>query len=165
MMVDGEEQNRISLKGADLFRMGNEAEVSPILTRSEEGKIVLEASHFGYRRIGVFHTRRVILHGDQLMTIEDDLEGNGQHRLQLFFHLGPEWRAAEFHLGDQALACDVRGPRSVHFHWRAPIALRGEQQAACISRAYGATCNATRLHIQGEARLPLQITTSISWDT
>jgi hypothetical protein len=58
------------------------------------GEQIWAGGHEGYRRLpggGVRHQRRVRLTpDDQTIVVDDLLTGSGSHRVELFFHLGPD---------------------------------------------------------------------------
>lgn len=57
LVLDGQEQNTIDNGQTGLFRMGTEAQVGPIEHWRENGRLCLRASHSGYKRLGLTHTR------------------------------------------------------------------------------------------------------------
>jgi len=165
VMVDGEEQNRISLETANLFRLADDAAVSEITTWSVDGSAHLKASHSGYSRIGVVHTRTLSLAEDRVISLLDQLTGTGEHSIELFFHLPACWQVRSIFRVHEDLVCELNGPRAVAFSWRSKVALEGEYRAAKISRAFGSWIAATQIRIHGRAQVPLQISTQIRWTT
>jgi hypothetical protein len=53
-----------------------------------DGKVVLQASHDGYRRIGVTHTRR-IEHDARGWLVIDSISGVGIHQIDAYFQIAP----------------------------------------------------------------------------
>ena len=117
---------------------------------------LVEASHRGYARLGdpVVHRRILLLsRSTRRLVIEDALEGNGTHRLEWFFHLGPRVEAR--------LAADGRGlsgrAGAVRFRLRADEAPDGTRFAIVpdqFSAGYGQRVEAATLCLTWEGRLP-----------
>ena len=84
--VDGEEQSEVW--GA--FRVARRARPQGVVT---DRRTFAEASHDGYRRLNgrVEHRRKVELREAELV-VTDRLEGRGEHRVEMFFHMHPEAR-------------------------------------------------------------------------
>lgn len=82
--IDGEDQSEVW----SAFRVARRARPFDLRT---DGKTFAEAAHDGYRRLSnpVIHRRRVDLGADRL-RITDSIEGNGHHRVEMFFHFHPE---------------------------------------------------------------------------
>jgi hypothetical protein len=59
IVVDAQEQNRIDGRPIALFSLSNDAKVSRITCGASEKSLLLTASHSGYERLGVRHTRKV----------------------------------------------------------------------------------------------------------
>lgn len=123
--------------------------------------------HDGYRRLGVTHTRRIELsaRGD-MVTISDEVAGNGEHEMAIHFHFAPDieltpgpqptcWQVAK--VGSQRrvlLEVDeawyweaVRGSESPQLGWYSP--------SLCV-KVPVFTLRGTR-----RARLPVQAMTRI----
>jgi uncharacterized heparinase superfamily protein len=159
--VDGAEQN--SIDPALLFRVGNEARVSPIEIRNEEGATVLRANHSGYERIGVLHERTLRINPESL-EISDDLAGTGEHRIDLFFHLGSGWDASAIESeGTEVGFLLTKDSREVRLWSRCPSTANAATEPVLHSQTYGFFFNAQCLHLQIQASLPLQIQTRITW--
>ena len=56
-----------------------------------EGEQWVTGVHDGYMRLGVSHTRRIELsaRGD-VVTVSDEIAGNGEHELAIYFHFAPD---------------------------------------------------------------------------
>jgi uncharacterized heparinase superfamily protein len=85
--VDGEDQSEVW----SAFRVARRARPFNVRT---DGKTFVEAAHDGYCRLSnpVIHRRRLELSADRV-TVKDSIEGNGQHRVEIFFHFHPEAEA------------------------------------------------------------------------
>lgn len=90
--------NTIRIDGRDLASSGG----TFLWVRKPRGRVLkwrpgeesatVEGSHDGYRSLKdpVLHCRRITVRRDPpAVTIEDDLEAEGTHRLEAFFHLDP----------------------------------------------------------------------------
>ncbi|MCU1308543.1 MAG: hypothetical protein JWN45_3238 [Acidobacteriaceae bacterium] len=159
--VDDAEQN--SIDRALLFRAGNEARVSAIEIRNEEGTTVLRANHSGYERIGVSHERTLRINAESV-EIRDDLAGTGEHRIDLFFHLGSGWDASAIESqGAEVGFLLTKDSREVRLWSRCPSAANAAAEPVLHSQTYGFFFSAQCLHLQIQASLPLQIQTRITW--
>lgn len=162
VVIDGEEQNRIDGSAAQLFRIGHDAKVTRTEQRlTDNGGVALEASHLGYVRLGVRHSRSLTLRTDTLY-IDDHIEGIGEHEFNIFFHVPPIWMVQTAGQGGQPSCCLV-GPRTVTIRWRSPVAFEVRSEETVISPAYGLTIAASRIQVHGRGPLPLTVTTQISW--
>jgi uncharacterized heparinase superfamily protein len=81
--VDGVDQSE--MWGA--FRVARRARPFDVRT---DNRLFVEAAHDGYHRLWpqVTHRRRIHLSGDTVV-INDQIEGRGQHTVELFFHVAP----------------------------------------------------------------------------
>jgi hypothetical protein len=90
VVVDGDEQNRFDED--DLFSLGMDAAVRVNKWEAGADNDILDAEHYGYRRLEhpVTH-RRQILFSKQggYWVVKDTLTGEGVHQLDLYFHLCP----------------------------------------------------------------------------
>jgi hypothetical protein len=163
VMVDRQEQNRMSAARADLFRLGNQARVSSIEGGCADGECIFRASHSGYREFGVMCTRTVRISGGNEICIADEISGEGEHEVAVFFQVAPGWELAELTRAGKTAQCTLKGPLRVTIAWSARSELRVEQQAALQSRAYGATLGSLRIQVATTARLPMQVVSRICW--
>lgn len=161
------EQNSIFPEPLSAFIVGNEAGVFPIAVSEFPGGVRMQAFHSGFCRIGVTHSRALQLFNDGRLWIEDDLSGDGEFPVELFFQVGPEWRIESLSAGDiaseNACSCRLQGLAPVALEWSATAPLRVEAMPSRISRAYGNAIPASRLRVFTRAALPLRITTKVSW--
>jgi hypothetical protein len=161
------EQNSISAEPLGVFSLGNEARVSSVAISEVPGGMRMQASHSGFQRIGVTHSRTLQLFDDGRLWIEDELSGGGEFPVELFFQVSPEWRVEGLSVDSatpkNSAGCRLQGPAPVALEWSASVPLRVEEIPSRISRAYGSSIPATRLRVSSRALLPLRITTKISW--
>ena len=87
LRVDGTDQSIIG--GPFLWVRHARARLERCETEAS-GRQVAEGVHDGYRRRGVIHRRRVALESGETVRIEDCLEGNSDHDLELHFHFAPD---------------------------------------------------------------------------
>ncbi len=86
--VDGQEQAEIWAS----FRVGRRPSVSRIQSGSfNEGQFV-QGEHFGYRHLGISHSRAIVHQSAESWIIIDRLRGNGRHKLESFIHFHPSIR-------------------------------------------------------------------------
>ena len=159
LMIDEQEQNTINVDRQFAFCIGNEAQVSRIDVQESDKEICISASHSGYSRIGVEHQRkvRVSAHG---FTVEDDLEGTGEHSFEGHWHIPSSWRVLNTEDGFL-----IHGLRQVRLIVTAATPVVREQAPTRISRTYGgATESGIVLTIKGRAQLPCVITTNVTWE-
>jgi hypothetical protein len=158
VMIDGADQNTL---GGQLFRLGNEARVSPIALE-EEGKTA-RASHQGYSRWNIEHQRTVRL-GPSSLEILDEVRGAGEHALELRFILGPEWLFYPEIMSAEKVTGAIAGPRRLIFLCRAESTLNLSVLPAQISREYGAAVDTHCIRIQTTAKLPATLETRVQWN-
>lgn len=161
IVVDQREQSRIPAGRKALFQLGTEAKVSPIQAEEGEGVSTLRASHDGYKEYGVTHTRTVHLAAKQELTIEDWLTGSGRHQFEAHFHLAPPWMVASLETIGNQVRCRIVGPHPITVELDAAVQLRARQEAAHISRTYGACFPASEICVSAESFLPFRLTTRI----
>jgi len=163
IQIDGQEQNRFSTEPTDLFRMSDDARVTPIECQNSDGFLV-SSTHDGYRRLNVGHKRSVHLHRDRRVTIEDKFDGDGEHTFEAFFHLPSTWQVSPAEQTGPEVWCVLAGACTGEMRWQAETQLCFRRLASQISRAYGAVLKATTLSVKGKARFPFTLTTAISWN-
>jgi hypothetical protein len=158
VIIDGADQNAL---GDQLFRSGNEAQVSPIVLEGD-GKAA-RASHQGYGRWNIEHQRTVRLSPCSL-EILDEVRGAGEHSLELRFILGPEWLFYPEMMSAEKITGAIDGPRRLSFLCKAESALDLSVLPAQISRAYGAAVDTHCIRIQTSAKLPATLETRVQWN-
>ncbi len=158
LVIDGVDQNTIPSDPRLLFQGGNEAGVSEIVDAGPG----VSASHRGYARLGIVHQRSVQLR-DESLLVTDEVSGSGEHRLDLRFILGPEWRATPECLEGEIVSCVINGPHRLTLVCVAQGALALSVEPAEISREYGASLPASCILIHTTATLPARIQTRVEW--
>ncbi len=164
--VDSEEQNRFSKSPAlgFLFGISNDAKISEITAEESEGKVMLRASHDGYRRLGITHTRTIRL-AENSLQVEDQLAGSGSHDFESRFHLPQSWRVKLENSEGREVNCLIDGPRPARLFFRAPVELQLRSVLAKISQAYGSVLEATVVSVWGKFQPPLQISSELCWNS
>jgi hypothetical protein len=160
LMIDGADQNSLSNDPRLLFQCGNEAAVSPI---SSDGDRIVRAAHQGYSRMGIDHQRTVQLDEDE-MLITDQLQGSGDHLLDLQFVLGPAWSASSEMMSGTTVRCVITGPQRLTLQCESQTSLTLSLTSAEISREYGAALTGSRIQIQTTACLPAKVQTRVQWN-
>jgi hypothetical protein len=167
VQIDGEEQNRFSKSPGSAFIIGDDAHVTPIETEETPESLLLWASHSGYARLDVTHTRKVKLSAAPLLTIEDHLTGWGRHSFDLRFHLQPRWRVRVLQETGREVKCLIEetyeGAHSaLEFTCQAAVDL----QCSCIpagrSPAYGLVVDAHTILVRGSFETALNLVSCIS---
>jgi hypothetical protein len=158
LVMDGQDQNTIPTDPRMLFQSGDEAKVSPITGNATE----VQASHYGYARMGVVHQRSVQL-DERLLVVTDAADGTGEHTLDLRFVLAPGWLAAPGSTSGKTVSCAIDGPRAITLTCEAESDLALSVQPAQISREYGASLAAGCILIHTTAKLPTTLRTRVEW--
>ena len=99
-----------------------------------------------------------------LLVIEDQLQGSGNHKIDLFFHLGPEWKVSTTETNGKMVGCAIAGSRRLTLNCKADDALQFEVENSEISRAYGSRIPATRIQVSTVTQLPATLVTCIEWN-
>lgn len=161
--VDGEEQNRFSPSPGALFHIFDDAQVTPIEVQDTDGR-VLRASHHGYDRLGVVHTRSVRLGPQSTLALEDHLTASGSHTFEACFHLQREWQV-DIHQGSGTeVRCHLQGTRvAADLCCQAPVELEMLCLQGEVSNSYGATEEAKRIVVRGSFRASIRLLSCISW--
>src|SRR6266550_4338476 len=164
VLVDGEEQNTFDHGRAGLFWSGSEAEVGRIGQWRENGDLFLRASHSGYKRLGVMHTRTIRLpEGKPKAIVEDRLSGIGTHRFEINFQMAPGWKVSSLENLQSEIRARVSGPRELGIIFRGSGNVCGRQEASLVSMTYGGSTTSSRLRFWGESTFPTTLTTAFSW--
>ena len=98
------------------------------------------------------------------MLITDEVEGAGDHLLDLQFVLGPAWRASSEMMNGKTVRCVITGPQRMTLECDSESSLTLSLTPAEISREYGATIPVSSIRIQTTARLPGKVQTRVQWD-
>lgn len=156
--------NTLAIDGADSsevwagFRVARRARVQ-VIERPQEGRLTLEASHDGYRRLPgrPLHRRRWQLQGTRL-EIHDEVSGQGEHLVECHLHLHPDVQASDFD-GRQVLLQAPDGAPLVRVRLDP-----GFEWSLRKGRWYpGFGLEVANLHLRGQRRgpLPLRCTTTV----
>ena len=165
LVLDGQEQNTIDNGQTGLFRMGTEAQVGPIEHWRENGRLCLRASHSGYKRLGLTHTRTIrLLEAGDSANVEDDLSGTGAHHFEINFQLAPGWKVSSVENFHSEIRARVSGPRELRLIFRGPGNVFGRQEESVVSMTYGGSTPSSRLRFWGKSSFPTRLTTALSWE-
>jgi hypothetical protein len=159
LSVDGVNQNILNSDPQSLFVSGNEALVSSIAISGNR----MQASHRGYERLGAEHRRTVEL-SEQSLFVLDEVNGTGEHTLELRYILAPEWRVSSKMMEERAVSCLITGPRRLTLECEAADALALSVLPVEISREYGASLPGTCISVKTTTRLPGKVQTKVVWN-
>ena len=92
--VDGQEQSEIW----GVFRVARRAK--PLyagLTKTCDGVVHFEGAHDGFKRLPgrLIHRRQIIYDGRSEWKITDYVEGKGNHRIESYIHLHPDYKSSK----------------------------------------------------------------------
>jgi len=164
IQIDGEEQNRFSKLPQAVFQICDDAHVTPIAAEDTDEGQVLRASHDGYSRLGVVHTRIVKLAPESLLTLEDQLISSGSHMFEARFHLQSLWQVDVQQAKGSEVRCRIQGPRlAAHLSCQSPVELQMHCLAGETSTAYGVTDVARQIMVRGSFLGSLRLFSRIWW--
>ena len=163
--VDRLEQNSISSSAQGVFALGNEAGVGPITLETSPQHCRLKASHFGYKRAGIVHTRVLTWSRGSELTIEDEVAGQGRHSVQANFLLGPAWRVDSVHRQDAETVCRLAGPRRAEICFSALVPLEVNREVVQVSRLFGCYLDIVMLSVRLDCMLPVTVRTILRWES
>jgi hypothetical protein len=155
LRIDGQDSSRLGA-GRWLWLIENDARPFDVSWRSEPGCDVFVGSHSGYRRLSepVTHTRRITFDKTRCAWhIEDQLDGQDEHLVELYFHPG-----VPFAVEDDAIR--LRAPRGDVIMLR-PSELAMRTQQGSISRGYGLHEPAPVLVFAAQIQIPARFRTSL----
>jgi hypothetical protein len=158
LRVDGQEIARL---GGDhwLWRIEDDAHPRVLRWESDAQHDLLEVEHDGYCRLPrpVVHRRRIVFDKPRrAWQIDDTLDGQGEHLVELFFH-----PAVPVEIGDRTVRLRARDADVLLIP---PEGLELRQESGWISRAYGHREPATVLVYSRRARAPVTLTTRLVLD-
>lgn len=159
LSIDGLEQNILSTAPDQLFRLGNQARVTPPVVTENGESVIITATHNGYSRVGCTHTRTCCLSGSSLHII-DALSGAGPHSVEMSLIIASGWRCELSGPGQLAASC---GSLRVIITLKAPSELSMQVLPWEVSRSYGSLVGATRVAIAGEVLFPSRFETELTW--
>ncbi|MCP4277718.1 MAG: hypothetical protein GY779_15330 [Gammaproteobacteria bacterium] len=126
---------------------------------TEDGVVYLQARHNGYAGLGVEHVRYLIVIPDRMVIVSDLIEGEGRHKLDLYWHLAAEPMVDDETLRFDGYAKDLQirlqdNDFSLH---------KGELKPICgwRSRCYGIREPITTIKKQYDGDLPHEFVTII----
>ena len=92
------------------FRIGRRPSVSAIGTRSIAGSQFVQGAHFGYKQLGLVHSRAIVHLQSNAWVFVDRITGGGRHKVDSFFHFHPDIELTQI---SESGACspDVMMPR------------------------------------------------------
>jgi hypothetical protein len=162
VVVDGKEQNTIDESRTGLFWIGSEADVSGIEQWRERDELLLRASHSGYQRVGVTHTRTIRL-AKHVATVDDHLEGCGLHRFEIYFQLAAGWKICSLENLRSEIRVQLSGTRQLGIALSGVQNWHARQEDQFVSMCYGSLTPSVRLRFWGDGNLPTRLTTTINW--
>jgi hypothetical protein len=163
-LVNQYEQNDIPDSPRGLFSLGNEAQVTPIEEFRDGDARCLRASHFGYRKIGVVHTRVLKLKPTNGVLIEDTFSGSAKHDVELHFHLGERWKVGHIDSQSAELRIGLTGTRNAELRMRGCDSLMAEKRPAQISRLFGNSIGGEEILVRLSGSFPLTIYSELMWE-
>lgn len=155
LMLDGQDQAVLPARGAfsvpDFGALG--------VSLDGEDPVVLRAWHSGYQRLpglGVT-TRSVCCKADEVL-IEDEVQGEGEHLVELVFNLAPGLSATLTREGvqvsrGQEVLCRIGLPGP---EWQADV------ERMEVSAAYRVSCEAVRVVLRARLLLPAKTTVLVA---
>jgi len=162
IVINGAEQNSIWSETSQVFRIGREAEVTPIELSKHDGVITFTSSHNGYRRFGVIHSRSVRSLTDDSLLIEDEMQGSGSHSFQLNFWVPDNWRILpDPRMAQRIVFHDSR--HCVEMKWSGRREVTVGHEVSTVSRTYGGLSSVLRVYVDGRSEFPLRLETRIAW--
>ena len=165
ILVDRLEQNSISQSPRSVFALGNEARVGPIAFQNSPAGCRLKASHFGYERTGVVHTRTLCWGTGSEVTVEDEVAGQGEHSVEANFVLGAAWKVDSIDREDAETVYRLAGPCRAEISFWAQVPLEVNREVAQISRLFGHYRGVDKLSVRLVCTLPVTIRTILRWES
>jgi len=157
--VDGEEINRF-VRWDDLWSLHNDARPDVRRWDTSAERDIFVGAHSGYHRMsgGITPVRTIVLdHGTHALTIEDVVEGEGEHLVTIPVHLAPGVTAKTTAAGEIVLS--AKG-KTFALTW-AGAGWRVSIETARVSPRYGVVVPTTRVVWQGRLPLPAVLQMSI----
>jgi uncharacterized heparinase superfamily protein len=157
--------NTVALDGQDssevwhIFRVGRRAYPRAVQVVFSGSGVIASAAHTGYDHLPgrPRHTRQLVVDGTAELRIVDRIEGDGSHRVQGGFLLGPGWTATPVPAGwlvrREAQSLRIRVQSS------SPLELSLEMRS--YHPSFGVEIISPRLCWQTAGPLPLHVSTSM----
>ena len=154
-MIDGENSSEVW----NGFRVARRAKVFNSKDSEQRGKITLSACHNGYHRLYGKPTHcRKWQFSDRLLIIEDRVTGKGEHEIDVVFPLHPE---IEIKSIDESNVILSSLEKQIKVDFNGDGFLKVEKSA--YYPEFGLSIENNQLHFRLKDRLPIEVTTRISW--
>jgi uncharacterized heparinase superfamily protein len=92
------------------FRVGRRPSVSPIGSRKLTNSQFVQGAHFGYKHLGIVHSRAIVRLPTNAWVFVDRVSGGGKHKVESFLHFHPDVNVRPIS-GSNLLSTDVIMPR------------------------------------------------------
>jgi len=156
VVVDGHNQS----ERLGTFLWGRKAQARILRWESTPAYDWAIVQHDGYQLLGVIHQRRVLLHKSGSLLVADFLLGTGEHLVEQWWHLSPDWRVeingrtAYLTLKEFSLVFTVIEPTDVHLQVH-----KGEEEPpqGWFSRHYGHKEPAIAICVRKKGLLPVRV--------
>jgi len=155
VVIDGENSSEVW----NGFRVARRAKVFNSKDSEQRGKITLSACHNGYHRLYGKPTHcRKWQFSDRLLIIEDRVTGKGEHEIDVVFPLHPE---IEIKSIDESNVILSSLEKQIKVDFNGDGFLKVEKSA--YYPEFGLSIENNQLHFRLKDRLPIEVTTRISW--
>lgn len=141
------------------FRVASRARVFESMSNEQDGMIVLSASHDGYYRLKgkPLHNRKWEF-SDQLLVIEDNIDGKLTHDVDVIFHLHPKVQIKDF--SNESILLSIAN-KKIQFNFEGNGLLKIEK--SLYHPEFGIAVDNYKILYKLSGSLPLKLTTRISW--
>ncbi len=129
-------------------------------------QVIVVASHNGYRRLAnpVTHTRGLACLNDGMVVVLDLLCGTGEHRVELNWHVAPDWKTINTKKGVLLEKSGVRIDLEITGGKLSILKGASYPLAGWYSKIYGKKSPINTINALYEGRLPCEFVTIISPD-
>jgi hypothetical protein len=157
LVVDGENQTQM----ASSFRVGRLASASLLPEQTERLPLIVRGVHDGYARLRqpVSHRRTLVLHNPRKLTLQDEIEGRGDHDLDLTFHLAP-CRGVSVERG--AFVASYDEGLTMRLSFEAPLSAERVVDEGWYSPTWYTREPTPVLHLRWRGKAPSRIATTIT---
>jgi uncharacterized heparinase superfamily protein len=155
LRIDGVEQAEIW----GSFRIGRRPSVGPIRSGKLGGSQFVQGAHFGYRHLGVVHSRAIARLSTNAWVFVDRVSGRGKHKVESFLHFHPDVDVRSISAPD-LLSSNIIVPRwSLSFNGSRYIVMAMDAVTAHLTEAWYSPGFAIRqvqsvIHWTWEGELP-----------
>ena len=142
------------------FRVARRARVSGVAAGEHGGALFLEGAHDGYHHLPgrLTHWRRWHLDDCQLV-IADEVRGAGNHEVEFYFHLHPEWEARL-----SGRQCDVvHTSAGMFMRFEFDDSLNTELTQSTYHPEFGLSIPNVRIRCRFRGNLPKRFETRMRW--